>query len=99
MAERCNWFWGSHGCDLPPSHDGDHLCGTEDEPCSKHNGTHVQFNAWMGAIPREEWHPNWEYKWEEAPGYCVRRRDGLGACADPDHCAHGDRRWHESLLG
>lgn len=22
----CNTFWGSHGCDLPPGHDGNHKC-------------------------------------------------------------------------
>ena len=27
----CRWFWGSHGCDLPEGHDGDHAC----EPTSK----------------------------------------------------------------
>lgn len=26
---ECGVFWGSHGCDLPPGHDGDHVCDCE----------------------------------------------------------------------
>lgn len=26
MSDRCNIFWGSHGCSLEPGHDGQHLC-------------------------------------------------------------------------
>jgi hypothetical protein len=26
MREFCPVFWGSHGCDLSPGHDGAHLC-------------------------------------------------------------------------
>lgn len=26
--EKCNTFWGSHGCDLPVDHDGQHICTT-----------------------------------------------------------------------
>lgn len=47
----CNWFWGSHGCDLDRGHKGDiHLCGGTNEevewddddlgneyPCSQYN--------------------------------------------------------------
>lgn len=30
--DHCNNFWGSHGCDLTPSHDDEHRCieGHED---------------------------------------------------------------------
>ena len=30
MSERCNTFWGSHGCDLPKGHDGQHVCDCHD---------------------------------------------------------------------
>lgn len=26
----CWTFWGSHGCDLPAQHEGDHVCGAND---------------------------------------------------------------------
>lgn len=26
MSNLCPTCWGSHGCDLPPGHDGTHLC-------------------------------------------------------------------------
>jgi len=33
MAPACPYCWGSHGCDLPPGHTGDHQCITNgDDP-------------------------------------------------------------------
>lgn len=26
MNDFCNTFWGSHGCDLPSGHGGNHTC-------------------------------------------------------------------------
>lgn len=26
----CSACWGSHGCDLPDDHEGDHICGSRD---------------------------------------------------------------------
>jgi len=37
----CDTFWGSHGCDLPPGHDGPHVCGALDGSlglCSRAEG-------------------------------------------------------------
>lgn len=28
--EYCGTYWGSHGCDLPRGHAGEHLCGFGD---------------------------------------------------------------------
>lgn len=77
---HCNWFWGSHGCDLPMWHSGDHLCGTEDDPCSKHNGTQVQFHYIGG---------DWSGEWDDLPGFC-----NPGQCGDPEHCSYRDEPWH-----
>jgi hypothetical protein len=38
----CDWFWGSHGCDMPGGHDGTiHTCGSRDPdgPCSQYDTT------------------------------------------------------------
>ena len=53
----CNFFWGSHGCDRRPGHEGFHICGADMDPCSQHDGgTRVRFwNAVTGAYG--EWEP------------------------------------------
>jgi hypothetical protein len=28
-TNTCDIFWGSHGCDLPEGHDGQHMCGDD----------------------------------------------------------------------
>lgn len=35
--EKCDTFWGGHGCDLPDGHDGPHICDADepDGPCSE----------------------------------------------------------------
>lgn len=40
MASWCNLYWGSHGCDLPPGHEGVHQCGEPD-----HEGICSQFEV------------------------------------------------------
>lgn len=39
----CDTFWGSHGCDLPPGHEGPCMCitifyGKDGEEISRHEG-------------------------------------------------------------
>lgn len=42
MTSFCPYVWGSHGCDLPPDHEGDHVCDhgdpTEWAPDSRPRG-------------------------------------------------------------
>lgn len=90
MAEHCNWYWSSHGCDLPGMHDGDHLCGTEDEPCSKHNGTHVLFHLWSATEPSGRWDDDWH----EMPGFCFNAVDPDRSCGDPENCWDRGEPWH-----
>lgn len=89
LRKSCNWYWGSHGCELLPGHDGNHLCGTHEDPCSRHDGTRIQSSAWLDAIPRDEWHEDWEHRWKDYLGFCSRNHVGGGPCGDPEHCARG----------
>lgn len=36
---RCDWFWGSHACDLAKGHSGVHIYGDESGPdaCSRYD--------------------------------------------------------------
>lgn len=35
MGPICDTYWGSHGCDLAPGHDGPHQCGLSGDVCSQ----------------------------------------------------------------
>ncbi len=53
--KRCDWFWGSHGCDLPLGHDGTHVCEPYD----------IQDAIYDGPVPDGGW--SWDdccFKWE-----------------------------------
>ena len=58
----CNFFWGSHGCDLPPGHEGNHLCGLLDGPCSRHDGARVQYHLVGG---------DWDTEWFASEGFSL----------------------------
>lgn len=88
----CNWFWGSHGCSLEPGHDGLHLCGTPDDPCSKHSGTQVLYHYVGG---------DWATDWLDSVGYCTGdgiQRPGYifknARCPHPEHCSGRDTWKH-----
>lgn len=91
--QGCNWFWGSHGCDLHSGHTGYHLCGSlEEDPCSKHDGTRVLFHYVGG---------DWADEWREMPGFCngdgTPRLVGSGnypPCPEPEHCLGRDTPGH-----
>lgn len=88
---HCNWFWGSHGCDLPPFHDGDHLCGTDEEPCCKHNGTHALSHLWSATGPTGAWAD----AWVAMSGFCFL---GDQLCGDPDNCTDRSKPWHNDPM-
>ena len=35
---ECRVYWGSHGCDLPRGHDGEHVCDIVDDECPSSEG-------------------------------------------------------------
>jgi hypothetical protein len=77
-VKTCNWFWGSHGCDLDPGHAGHHLCGILD-PCSKHDGARVLFPYVDG---------DWSDEWLDSPyGFCLPDPKH-GMCGDPENCSN-----------
>lgn len=41
MTDTCNFYWGSHGCDLSPEHEGVHHCGgtSLEDSCSEYDET------------------------------------------------------------
>lgn len=42
-SNECNWFWGSHGCDLERGHDGLHLClDPENDEWDQSRGEYVE---------------------------------------------------------
>ncbi len=63
---KCDWFFGSHGCDLPKNHEGDHGC--------YHGPDRSEFNDpdWWDILADEEdplnqfmWWPrghDWEFQ-------------------------------------
>lgn len=64
----CNLFWGSHGCDLPEGHEGDHTCGSRDPEgiCSQFRFVHpdsmkgeVRFYYLTDPRTWGEWKPDW----------------------------------------
>lgn len=56
----CDYWWGTHGCDLSEGHEGHHRCleGPYDQLCSEYDGVRVRFGG-VG-------------KWEETGGGRVR---------------------------
>lgn len=95
---KCNWFWGSHGCDLDVGHEGTHLCGAPEDPCSKHDGTRVQFHYVGG---------DWSGEWLDSTGFCLG--DGTPRtsypyvnhppCGDPDRCEYRENPGHAWSIG
>lgn len=59
----CDWFWGSHGCDMPGGHDGTiHTCDSRDPdgPCSQYDTAapadkRVRFNQADSDTATPEW--------------------------------------------
>lgn len=50
----CDWWWGSHACDLMDGHEGAHRCndGPNGHACSEFDGSRVRFadsNEWLPA--------------------------------------------------
>lgn len=91
----CNWYWGSHGCDLEDGHSGHHLCGSPEDPCSKHSGYMVKYHFVGG---------DWDTKWYPLTGFCngdrIPRLVGPGdypPCPEPAYCSsagtEGHRGW------
>lgn len=62
----CNWFWGSHGCDHDLGHDGNHMCGDADDPCSEYDGEHVRFALFCEDEHGEMAHDGWS-NWSDMP--------------------------------
>lgn len=60
----CDYWWGTHACDLPDGHEGLHRCadGPNGELCSEYDGAKVRFAG--------------QQKWRETGG--GRVRDILG---------------------
>lgn len=58
MAEQvrskpCDWFWGSHGCNLPLDHGGDvHVCGPSDPEDPE--GSSI-YSIYEGPEPEDGW--------------------------------------------
>lgn len=93
---RCNWFWASHGCDLDAGHDGYHLCGTDDVPCCRHDGSRMSYYYYQY---REFGH--WSNKWVNTPGFCspiTGEGDPKAPCADPTNCKDRDEAWHDDPM-
>lgn len=82
MSGLCPTFWGSHGCDLPEGHGGNHLCGVGDPDglCSEHDGQRVRYlvsdDTWSAWAPSETyimW--GWTTETEDRPrGLLARLR-------------------------
>lgn len=88
----CNWYWGSHGCDLEPGHEDHHLCGSPEDPCSKHSGTRVLYHYVGG---------DWATEWLDLVGFCngdgTPRLVGAGnypPCPHPEECSGRDTPGH-----
>lgn len=82
---KCNWFWGSHGCDRDAGHAEIHMCGSLDEPCSTHDGKQVRYFLSDG---------EWSEKVFESTGFCLGDGGAHGACGDPDYCEYRENLRH-----
>lgn len=72
----CNFFWGSHGCDLPEGDHRLHRCGTEDNPCMEYDedrpaDSRVRWWVFPDRLgPLGEWGSWTDYHegWRQVPG-------------------------------
>ena len=61
----CNFYWGSHGCDLELGDHPVHVCGTPEAPCCEYDEQHARARYMLydrdGEAPVE-----WD-SWRAAP--------------------------------
>jgi hypothetical protein len=70
----CQTFWGSHGCSLPPGHEGYHTCGVaddeDDDLCSQHRNTEAGGEIRWWTCPDDEGEPeHWGVWMESYPSF------------------------------
>lgn len=70
---KCDFYWGSHGCDYKIGHEGVHRCGADDPEgiCCEHN---EQTSEWRFAWPLDDAPvPEDQHEWSEwkvgTPGF------------------------------
>ena len=59
----CNFYWGSHGCDLERGNHAVHVCGTPEGPCCEYDESrparvrYMEFDEDLTPVGWGDWMP------------------------------------------